>query len=469
MVVVLLVQTKHRSLIPEVAGLGLAAAIVGLAILRDSLLALGIVALVSMLLLFLAVCPLAIPVAFMTIIPLEPLGFTKFSGLPMRAAGLCLAGLALCRIASRRVRFVFNVTDVVVLLLLGWYITCWFVGEFADAGRQTLQSWCLMFITARLVCTSLASMEDFRRTIRLLGLVYGLFGVVALVKVSQLVLAFGVSLEYARLLAFYDANYLSLALVVGFVASMWALNSMHQGRLMRSVLIGSAICCALGALATLSRTGIGLLLLGVICGLWNSRKRIRISRQVLIALLGLALFVSLVNLFPGLWNALSIRLSNVGNDVSTTSRFWAVRAGLAMWASSPFVGVGLGKFPDAFSDFRPPEASVVRMVAHNSYVELLAETGVVGMAVFTGLLVYVLFLCIKRHLRVIEHIGSSYSEDAWGFFGTCALIFLVASLSLNMHFNKLLWAVLCLQTQYAILSQPRRVDLWQKAQVYYGR
>lgn len=70
--------------------------------------------------------------------------------------------------------------------------------------------------------------------------------------------------------------------------------------------------------------------------------------------------------------------------LSTGGRGEALRVGLDIWRSSPIWGAGLGSFEVAFSRFQPADLGGRWRHAHNDTIELLATTGVVGLALLAA-------------------------------------------------------------------------------------
>ena len=75
-----------------------------------------------------------------------------------------------------------------------------------------------------------------------------------------------------------------------------------------------------------------------------------------------------------------------------------------MWKDNPILGVGWGAYPDLYPYYSllpGAYSSQIRMGAHNLYLELMAETGIVGISVFFYL-IYTFFyqsVSIKRRAR----------------------------------------------------------------------
>lgn len=96
-------------------------------------------------------------------------------------------------------------------------------------------------------------------------------------------------------------------------------------------------------------------------------------------------------------------------DASTQARLGAYKTAWAMFSDYPVLGVGLGSFNQRFLEYKVPEArfpknyirgSEMGMEAHSTYLQLLAETGVIGLLAFIALNVSVahrILVLLRRH------------------------------------------------------------------------
>lgn len=84
---------------------------------------------------------------------------------------------------------------------------------------------------------------------------------------------------------------------------------------------------------------------------------------------------------------------------SGVERVWFRQAAWRMFETSPLLGVGTGNFGLLYNSFRPSESIQVGFIAraHNQFLEILAETGIAGFAVFSAFIAIVVY----RTLRVI--------------------------------------------------------------------
>ncbi len=123
-----------------------------------------------------------------------------------------------------------------------------------------------------------------------------------------------------------------------------------------------------------------------------------ISRQSAIA--GLAVMLVLCGiLLVSMWTeitATAFRFAQIGEDTSILTRpyFWS--GAFRMWASRPLFGFGIGTFLLHFTEFRDTSLSIYLPFkqwnvshAHNEFLEILAETGLVGMLLYLAVFVLV--------------------------------------------------------------------------------
>ena len=168
------------------------------------------------------------------------------------------------------------------------------------------------------------------------------------------------------------------------------------------------ICCGLtafllftGIVLSLSRSGWIGALLGVVILAWLSPRAVghasrldahrasasrltphgigAVARLSLITLCVL-LIVSLFIIGPGGREQVDARLGQtIGQDAGFLGRMAISKDSLLMIRDFPLMGVGLGGWPELFLHYRrAPWLGDFYREAHNEYVQLLAETGVVG-------------------------------------------------------------------------------------------
>jgi O-antigen ligase len=155
--------------------------------------------------------------------------------------------------------------------------------------------------------------------------------------------------------------------------------SKRSGPLVKGVLLFAAIVMALATLMSLSRGGLISLMVGLVAFAFLYSRR-RAARPVLLVV-GLLLAVAIAWLAwlgaRPLVERLSA-LSKLSREATVEDRIWIAKDTLQLIQDHPFLGTGLGTYPLAVpsyvSHYFPREWDK----AHNDYLQLLAEVGLVG-------------------------------------------------------------------------------------------
>jgi len=197
----------------------------------------------------------------------------------------------------------------------------------------------------------------------------------------------------------------------------------------------SLAVCAAALLLTASRGGLGSFLTILLIAAIYLTQQAKTRKWLLI--------VSLVTLAIGMILVFGvIRTPWAEEDPSTAMRFlfWGV-AGV-LFISSPILGIGYGNFRDLYD--LPGIASGVFDV-HNLYLQLLAETGVVGFVAFGAMIAFIIRQCIralrrpKRDLSTIVNFAALGGVIALLFHGFVDFLFIVSP-----QFTSLFWLILAL-------------------------
>jgi hypothetical protein len=219
------------------------------------------------------------------------------------------------------------------------------------------------------------------------------------------------------------ALFLEIALMVNFAWLWWSSRRAilrtrsAEDRLLR---IGPAALAFLilfaGLVLTASRAGVvaatgGLAAAGALIASARHR-RWSIAAGALVAAGG-----GLVLWAIGAEGAITRLLGASLSDLGGGGRLRAALATLELWTLSPLTGVGLGAFRASFPLVQPESLPGLWRHAHSDWVELLATTGLVGVAlVGTALFLYL------RRLRVVIAHGESSEDRAAGIAAAGALV-----------------------------------------------
>lgn len=213
----------------------------------------------------------------------------------------------------------------------------------------------------------------------------------------------------------------------------------------RIALLGAGAVIAAGAAATFSRGG----LLALSCAAaWLVVRRAVSFRALATTLGGLAVIALGAALLagPALDRALAEKTYIAGTNVDTRELRW--QAAARMLADNPVLGVGPGGFRSEYAAAsRNAEIDEQSPVAHNIYLEIGAELGLLGLACFLGA-VALAFVATERVLRVSDDRRPMLAVQA------SLIAALVASTFLSEQYYLPIWSLVAV----AIAADLRREE-----------
>jgi O-antigen ligase len=194
-------------------------------------------------------------------------------------------------------------------------------------------------------------------------------------------------------------------------------------------------------IATLSRGGLAALVIGLlsIVVIMSGRKKLHFVFFILIlsCTLGVLIFYNYELLQP------FIEKRTKGIETGG-GRFEIWQNALIAIESKPIFGYGIFTFRevmgDAFNDARH---------AHNTYLEVLLETGVIGFVLYLFCLSFILISSLK--------LARKYTECRFLFPSNIAVF--VAMFGLSMYLNPIFWFLLLLNSLYIILMSSKNNQL----------
>ncbi len=241
-----------------------------------------------------------------------------------------------------------------------------------------------------------------------------------------------------------DPNELAAVLVVGLLAgaAMTVVRSVPSP--VRVGALASCMICVAGIALSVSRGGLLALGAALIIGVFVAG-RWRVHMAVLTVVVALAT----VGYFTAYAPSQVLQRLTTANGGSGRSDIW--RVGLRMFEAHPVAGVGTGNFPVVSVHYllKPGTITASRFivddpqVAHNTYLNILAENGVVGAALFIGILGFAL-RCYQLAWRGFRRSGDRDLEIVAYAVFTGFVGFLAASFFLSEEFSKQLWILVAL-------------------------
>lgn len=251
-----------------------------------------------------------------------------------------------------------------------------------------------------------------------------------------------------------DPNELASVLIVGLVLAVTLTGILRRHTLARGATAAAAMLLLLGVLLTLSRGGLLALVVVMIVAIFNAgRWR---PAAVLLAVLAVAGAVGYFSTFAS--PVARARVTTAGTGSGRTG-LWTI--GWRMVEAHPVDGIGAGNFAVSSVHYLlrpgtiPSDYLVVDIpqVAHNVYLQLLAETGVIGLALFLGTVGIGLAGAIGA-ARAFRARGDPSMELVARGVLTAQAGILAADFFISAQYNKQLWILLALGP--ALLALARR-------------
>jgi len=213
-----------------------------------------------------------------------------------------------------------------------------------------------------------------------------------------------------------------------------------------------------GVVFTVSRSGLFLLIVAL--GLILVKRVLHVQHTRLGLLLAVSLVVVLV-LPRTYWDLVRFYILpsiEYGTDtIELRYNLW--EAGLRMWADHPLRGVGIGQFGRNLrfygEDLLNPYYLTVGLGTHNMYIKVLAETGIVGLAIFVGLL----GMALRSLWQATRSPDPSTSSLAWAWLIVFVIV-LVGGITKDDHYDKLLWLTIGVSSSLASTAITLKEKPW---------
>jgi O-antigen ligase len=148
-------------------------------------------------------------------------------------------------------------------------------------------------------------------------------------------------------------------------------------------------------------------------------------------------------------------VSSSHSEISSNVRFNIDRDGFRMFLKKPVLGWGLGTFPVAYPQFRTFYTNFFVNEAHNDYLQLLVEMGLLGFATM-------LWFLLTVYTRALRKIGNWTGEMSGAVTLACVLglsgILVHSAVDFNLQIpaNAALFYVLCTIAASEPFAQPAR-------------
>jgi hypothetical protein len=199
--------------------------------------------------------------------------------------------------------------------------------------------------------------------------------------------------------------------------------------------LGCFITIAMAIAVAASRGGFLGLLASFIFLLWHTRERLR----------NFALVTLLLTPFVLLPSSPIKRLTNPtkSDQEAADSRVVLWHVGIRMFEDKPIFGVGLSLFPSLVPQYAYANEDAPQLVAHNTYVHLGAELGVVGLLPFLAVLVFA-YRSLGKVMRQTEVSGPVFFHQTALAMRAGLVAFGVGAFFLTAWWQRMFWFFLFL-------------------------
>jgi O-antigen ligase len=265
--------------------------------------------------------------------------------------------------------------------------------------------------------------------------------------------------EYGRLeSAALDPNELAAVVVPAFMICLFTALGLRRGIGLRVAAGVGATLCLMTLVLTVSRGGLialtfALVLAIVVAGRWRGRVTMAVAMIGVAAVTYFAAFAS-----PATVDRIAATTRGDVTLVEGRVTIWQV--GWRMFENNPLIGVGSGNFQNSSKLYvltpgEAPRSDLIidtALVAHNTYLGILAELGLIGLGLFLGIIGYSL-MCLVRAVREFARRRDREMELL-----TRALLaglpgLLIADFFLSEEFSKALWLLLGLGPAMLVIAR----------------
>lgn len=243
--------------------------------------------------------------------------------------------------------------------------------------------------------------------------------------------------DYRLIGTFEDPNLFSSYLVISFCFLL--MSRVVHPKAWKTV---SAIVILASMVLTGSRAVIPAVLAGLLVAVLTARGE-RVARRQLWRIIALGMFLVVMSFL--VWNPItsleSVSRIFTSEDTAVTDariELWSVA--WKMWLEHPVLGVGIGQYQAVADQY---VFGGVSNIAHNTYLSFLAETGLVGFAVFMSLPLAI----VIRLVRSRRH-GNVYAP----LLALSLTAVAVQALTLNLENSRALWALLGISAAFGDLA-----------------
>lgn len=251
-----------------------------------------------------------------------------------------------------------------------------------------------------------------------------------------------------------DPNYFASYLVVLIPLALSFLWSERSG-VKKMILTIGVFLLVICSVLTFSRGALIALAGGL---LWLVlKRRDKALTTIVVISLALTIIVPSLFIFPRLSEALFEREKYGG--VSVSKRSGTLEAGIAMLVDNPVFGVGVGNFRYYYLKYAQPGTyRSEQLEAHNTFLEVGAELGLIGLAFFVWL-IWLTFSSLREAQALLKRRkGSELLFSLSQGAEASLVVMVVVSLFLSLENHNYLWLLIGLGVVFSRLARALKVN-----------
>lgn len=360
--------------------------------------------------------------------------------------GITLAGYFLQRKQERKPLFRLLSVHILGLMFIGWIVIT--NPQAALFGYD--RNWLFTFVQLWILAWLAGELIDTRKKHQVLMWVYSIFTVIsALISIQRGIIGSNIDLSL-RAHGLVDEPDIAAIYFVNGMLFINYLRTVTHSKFSRLIAIGGLLVIFLGVFYTISRTGILLIFVSLsLLFLINRNAKYRFQ-LFFISIIGLFSIYYLSENIIGIVSDILPSITRGTDTVGIRYALWDI--GWRMWFDHPLTGVGIGEYRFHVNQYAQGIQLIFlrnrNLVAHNMYIQLLADTGLIGFVLF----VLMLFKSLQNIRRVI------YIDDAdiISLRNTWLIVFLamlLGGLTLSIHYDKMLWLPIGVSVYFNFLVQ----------------
>lgn len=329
-----------------------------------------------------------------------------------------------------------STVEMISLIFIIWVIISHPEASILGATRSWaltfLQLWLLLWMARQFIQTK----TEHHAMMIILALGIIISGIVAILQVGSLS---ALSIENRAEGLSGGANTAARYFLYGIIILFYLQGENKKKRIKWLIQIGCIILLTVALFLTESRSVLLLLLFFAFLQIIHllSKKQ----NSTILIILVMAIIFLLINQTKISTLKLGNIVTSIVNGSDTVGyRYTLWNAGIKMALDHPLAGVGIGKFGQTLPHYWPIDKTILANTAHNTYIEVLAETGIIGFTIFISLLV----VTILKYVKIIKKSDKPFPE-IYGTWLILLVVLLIGSLTKADLIDKFFWFLLGLE------------------------